>query len=132
MDTLYWINSNLKHNIKKTNKLFFNEYNYGASGLLQEVNTVRGLDFAEFEERLHYKQKFKHQLRYMPIRTLACSARYYEIKDLHNQAITENTKQNLTDFLNLLLDARYSDTKYRLTISNQSFYCYSNNLSLLS
>lgn len=132
MDISYWTNLNLNHSYKQTNKLFFDQYQYGASGLLHEVNTLRGLDFEDFYENITHKEMFKHHSKYISIRTFPCNSRYNLIKKLHKEQITTESKENLKNFLTLLLESQSVGIDFKLSLKVHSFYCYSNDINFLT
>ena len=121
MDTLSWTNSNLNYSIKKSNKLFFNEYQWSACGYLQEVNSVRGLTSVGLDERLRIKERYKRSGFYVP-RSLGM------VGSMHREPITDITKENLNSFINFFNE---QDLKYRLVLTTHRFYCYSNNIPFL-
>jgi len=113
MDSLYWTNSNLKHKIRESNRLFYDQYRYCASGELSYTKLLRGLDRKTLEHRLKtYRSMNKTDFGYF----------FYSYNQRHRQ-ITDQTESNLYNFLDLIESI---DVDHKLVLGWHDFYFYTN------
>ena len=117
MDSLFWTNSNLKHKIRESNRLFYGEYRYCASGGLDYAKLLRGFD----RDTLSYRIKMHRSMN----RTDFGYFFYSYNHDRNRKAITHQTEKCLYNFLDLVENIQ---TDYKLVFGWHDFYFYTNDV----
>lgn len=119
MDSLYWTNLNLKHKIRESNRLFYGEYLYCASGELNYAKLLRGFDKDAIEYRIEtYRSMNKTDFGY-----------FFYSYNQHRRQITDQTQKDLYNFLDLLENITVD---YKLVLGWHDFYFYTNDVNSIT
>ena len=118
MDLSFWTNSNLKHSVKNTNRLFYGEYRYCASGELDYAKLLRGFDRNALDCKLKAYQTLDRNMGFFT----AYNFRY------HGRVINNATYENLHDFLTLLQSI---SGNIKTLLGWHNVYVYTNDCSIV-
>ena len=112
--------SNLKVNVKSTNKLYYDRYKYCASAFLPYASTLRKSSHEHIDKSLELRRNL-HQ-SYPDLRALV-NGQY-----LRNPPITEYVRDDLHNFLDQIINTQED---YKIVFQRHSFYCYTNSSDLV-
>jgi len=115
MDSSFWTNLNLKHNIREANRLFYGEYRYCASGELHYAKLLRGLD----RDTLGHRIKMHRSLNKTDFGYF-----FYSYSQQRRQ-VTDQIELNLYNFLDVIEDL---DVDYKIVLGWHDFYFYTNDV----
>ena len=114
MDSLFWTNSNQKHKIRESNRLFYDQYRYCALGELSYAKLLRGFDRDTLEYRIKtYQSMNKTEFGYF----------FYSYNQ--RRPLNDQTQNDLFNFLDLLESI---EGNYKLVFGWHDFYFYTNEL----
>jgi len=121
MDSLYWTSLNLKHNYKFTNKLFYGEYQYCASGELYFAKLLRGLDRETLDYRIDAQQRLEA--------SAGMFGNYFGYQyNFSRHKINNNVYENLHNFLTVLQSI---ENQFKIVLSWHNFYVYTNHVDII-
>jgi len=121
MDSLYWTSLNLKHNYKHTNKLFYGEYKYCASGELDFAKLLRGFD----RETLDYRIRAQQSLE----KSAGIFGNYFGYQyNFARHKINNKVYENLHNFLTTLHSI---ENQCKIVLSWHNFYVYTNQVNVI-
>ena len=107
--------SNLKIDVKSTNRLYFDQYRYCASAFLPYASSLRKNSHEHIDKSLELRQHL-HQ-SYPDLRALV-NGQY-----LRNPPITEYVRYDLHHFLDTIKDI---DQDFKIVYKKHHFHCYTN------
>lgn len=117
---MYLTSSNLRVEIKSTNKLYFDKYRYCASAYLPYASSLRRLSHYHIDAMLELRETL-HQ-SYPDLRALV-NGQY-----LRNPPITTYIKNDLHLFLDKILNI---SEDFKMVYKKHSFHCYTNNTAVV-
>jgi len=121
MDLSYWTNSNLKHNYKQTNKLFYGEYKYCASGELDYAKLLRGFDRDVLEHRIRTQKSLE--------KSAGMFGTYFGYQYSYGRRKFDNdVYENLHNFLTIL---QTINDQCKIVLSWHNFYVYTDHVNIV-
>jgi hypothetical protein len=115
MDSSFWTNSNLKHKIRESNRLFYDQYRYCASGELNYAKLLRGFDCETLGHRIKtYRSMTKNEFGY-----------FFYSYGQGRKPIIDQTELCLYNFLDLLESI---ENDHKIVLGWHDFYFYTNNI----
>jgi len=115
MDSSFWTNSNLKHKIRNSNKLFYDQYRYCAAGELNYAKLLRGFDREILGYRIKtYRSMTKNEFGY-----------FFYSYGQGRKPINDRVQLNLYNFLDLLESI---ENDHKIVLGWHDFYFYTNSV----